>query len=48
MQKEYLKNIKYPKRYKEFKTETKNRQQIEKQKRIFQNPLVRVGISNRY
>ena len=39
MQKESLKNIKYPKRYKQFKTETKNRKQMEKQKRNFQNPF---------
>ena len=28
MQKESLKNIKYPKRYKQFKTETKNKKQM--------------------
>ena len=39
MQKESLKNIKYLKRYKKFKTETKNRKQMEKQKRNFQNPF---------
>ena len=31
--------MKYPKRYKQFKTETKNRKQMEKQKRNFQNPF---------
>ena len=35
MQNESLKNIKYPKRYKQFKTETKNKKQIEKQKTNF-------------
>ncbi len=38
MQKESLKNIKYPKRYKKFKTETTNKKQMEKQK----TPLVPV------
>ena len=31
--------MKYPKRYKQFKTETKNRKQMEKQKRNFQKPF---------
>ena len=38
MQKESLKNIKYPKRYKQFKTETKHK----KQKTNFRTPLVPV------
>ena len=39
MQKESLKKIKYPKRYKQFKTKTKNRKQMKKQKINFQNPF---------
>lgn len=39
MQKESLKNIKYPKRYKQFKTETKIKKQMEKQKKKLSEPL---------
>ena len=39
MQKESLKNIKYPKRYKQFKTETKNKKTNGKTKNKFQNPF---------
>ena len=47
MQKESLKNIKYPKRYKQFKTETKHKEQMKKQKTNFKTPLVPVRGSNR-
>ena len=44
MQNESLKNIKYPKRYKQFKTETKNSKQIEKQKTNFRSPIFSPGL----
>ena len=44
---ESLKNIKYAKRYKQFKTETENKKQMEKRKTNFKTPLVWVGGSNR-
>ena len=42
MQKESLQKIKYPKRYKQFKTETRNKKQMKKQKTNFRTPLVPV------